>query len=251
MLTVIVIGAIGLGLVALVRALKKRLAGMWENAKEGGVILSTPKRYLSHVFLPSFVSYLCKLGVVAIFLGAFAIPVTFESIMWVVGSGSLANVASFTPGAVGVTQATNALALKTCCGVANDVAIDYSTAQQLITTAWNQVLAIVMLLWVFGWSGGKQLVGASYTDAKTKVAETKEERRRKKEAKRAEKERRRGGRRLGRRLGQFLSRPVADLPGRGRDQPEDERRHDRQEAVDQRRRDRLVIGRPEGDQRAR
>ena len=116
-LTVIVIAAIGLGLVALARALKKRLAGMWENAKEGGIILSTPKRYLSHVFLPSFVSYLCKLGVVAIFLGAFAIPVTFESIMWVVGSGSLANVASFTPGAVGVTQATNALALNTCCDV--------------------------------------------------------------------------------------------------------------------------------------
>ena len=165
---------------------------MWENAKEGGVILSTPKRYLSHVFLPSFVSYLCKLGVVAIFLGAFAIPVTFESIMWVVGSGSLANVASFTPGAVGVTQATNALALNTCCDVSNSVAIDYSTAQQLITTAWNQVLAIVMLLWVFGWSGGKQLVGASYTDAKTKVAETKEERRRKKEAKQGREGARRG-----------------------------------------------------------
>jgi uncharacterized membrane protein YbhN (UPF0104 family) len=172
-LTLIVIAAIGVGLVVLARALRKRLAGMWENAKEGGVILSTPKRYMSRVFLPSFVSYLCKLGVVAIFLGAFAIPVTFESIMWVVGSGSLANVASFTPGAVGVTQATNALALSTCCDVANDVAIDYSTAQQLITTAWNQLLAIVMLLWVFGWSGGKQLVGESYRDAKLKAAEQK------------------------------------------------------------------------------
>ena len=104
---------------------------------------------------------------------------------------SLAHLA-ITPGAVGVTQATNALALKTCCDVPNSVAVDYSTAQQLITTAWNQLLAIVMLLWVFGWSGGKQLVGASYTDAKTKVAETKEERRRKKEAKQAEKERREG-----------------------------------------------------------
>jgi uncharacterized membrane protein YbhN (UPF0104 family) len=184
-LTAIVIAAIGVGLLALARALKKRLAAMWEHAKEGGVILSTPKRYMTHVFLPSFVSYLCKLGVIAIFLGAFAIPVTFESVMWVVGSGSLANVASFTPGAVGVTQATNALALNTCCDVANDVAIDYSTAQQLITTAWNQILAIVMLLWVFGWSGGKQLVGASYTDAKQKVEDTKEERRLKKEAKKA------------------------------------------------------------------
>jgi uncharacterized membrane protein YbhN (UPF0104 family) len=192
-LTVVVVAAIGVGLVALARALKKRLAGMWEHAKEGGVILSTPKRYMTRVFLPSFLSYLCKLGVVAIFLGAFAIPVTFESIMWVVGSGSLANVASFTPGAVGVTQATNALALSTCCDVANDVAIDYSTAQQLITTAWNQILAIVMLLWVFGWSGGKQLVTVSYADAKTKVAETKEERRAKKEAKKEARRREQGG----------------------------------------------------------
>ena len=188
-LTVIIVAGIALGLIALARVLKRRLAAMWENAKEGGVILSTPKRYLSRVFLPSFLSYLCKLGVIAIFLGAFAIPVTFESIMWVVGSGSLANVASFTPGAVGVTQATNALALKTCCDVANNVAIDYSTAQQLITTAWNQLFAIVLLLWVFGWSGGKELVGTSYTDAKTKVADTKEERARKKAAKKAEKER--------------------------------------------------------------
>ena len=96
--------------------------------------------------------------VIGIFLAAFAIPVTFESIMWVVGSGSLANVASFTPGAVGVTQATNALALKTCCNVPQSQAIDYSTAQQLITTAWNQIFALVLVIVVFGWVGGKQLV---------------------------------------------------------------------------------------------
>ena len=56
--------------------------------------------------------------VIGIFLAAFAIPVTFESVMWVTGSGSLANVVSVTPGAVGITQATNALALDTCCDVA-------------------------------------------------------------------------------------------------------------------------------------
>src|SRR4029453_11893821 len=146
-----------------------------ENAKEGGVILSTPKRYVTRAFLPSLSSWLCKLAVPGIFLAAFGIPVTFESIIWVVGSGSLANVASFTPGAVGVTQATNALALKTCCDVQNSVAIDYSTAQQLIVTAWNQLLAVVLLLWVFGWTGGKQLVGTSYADAKTKGGEPKGE----------------------------------------------------------------------------
>ena len=46
----------------------------------------------TRAFLPSFLSWTCKLIVIGIFLAAFAIPVTFESIMWVVGSGSLANV---------------------------------------------------------------------------------------------------------------------------------------------------------------
>jgi hypothetical protein len=149
------------------------------------VILSTPKRYFSRVFLPSFLGWLCKVALTAVFLAAFAIPVTFESIMWVFGSGSLANVASFTPGAVGITQATNALALKTCCNVPNDVAVNYSTAQQLVTTAWDQVVAIVLVVWVFGWTGGKQLVGQSYADAKVTVEETKEGRKRAREEKRA------------------------------------------------------------------
>ena len=105
------------------------------------------------------------------------------------GSGSLANVVSFTPGAVGITQATNALALDTCCDVAKSTAVDYSTAQQLITTAWNVVVAIVLTVWVFGWSGGKQLVEESYADAKVKVAEQKAQhaegrRRRKRSARR-------------------------------------------------------------------
>ena len=82
------------------------------------------------------------MAVIAIFLAAFAIPVTFNSIMWVIGSGSLANVASFTPGAIGVTQATNALALKTCCDVPNNTAVAYSTAQQLVTSAWNVIVRV-------------------------------------------------------------------------------------------------------------
>jgi uncharacterized membrane protein YbhN (UPF0104 family) len=191
-LTLIVVLGVAALLVVLGRIFWRQVKKLWAQAKQGGAILATPRRYLSHAFLPSFLSWLCKLGVVAIFLAAFGIAVTFESVIWVVGSGSLANVASFTPGAVGVTQATNALALKTCCDVQNSVAVDYSTAQQLITTAWNQVVAIVLVLWVFGWTGGKQLVGGAYADAKVQVAETKaarkEKRLEKKEAKRKARE---------------------------------------------------------------
>ena len=98
----------------------RQVKKLWLQAKQGGVILSRPKEYFTRAFLPSLLSWLCKLTVIGIFLAAFAIPVTFESIMWVTGSGSLANVVSVTPGAVGITQATNALALDTCCDVPNE-----------------------------------------------------------------------------------------------------------------------------------
>ena len=174
-LTSLVVALVLVGIAALVRLCWHWVKKLWAQAKEGGAILVTPKVYLRRAFLPELLSWLCKLAVVGIFLAAFAIPVTFESIMWVVGSGSLANVASFTPGAVGVTQATNALALKTCCHVPQSQAIDYSTAQQLVTTAWNQIVALVLVCWVFGWSGGKKLVRESYTEAKEKTEETKAE----------------------------------------------------------------------------
>ena len=173
-------------IVILVRIFWTQLKKLWEKAKQGGAILSRPTEYLTRAFLPELLSWLCKLAVIGIFLAAFAIPVTFESIMWVTGSGSLANVVSFTPGAVGITQATNALALDTCCDVATSTAVDYSTAQQLITTAWNILLALVLVVLVFGWTGGKLLVGQSYTDAKVKVAEQKTQRADKKAQKQAE-----------------------------------------------------------------
>ena len=173
-------------IVILGRIFWRQLKKLWLKAKQGGVILSRPKEYLTRVFLPSLLSWLCKLAVIGIFLAAFAIPVTFESVMWVTGSGSLANTVSFTPGAVGITQATNALALDTCCDVPADTAVAYSTAQQLITTAWNVLFAIVLVVFVFGWSGGKLLVGESYTEAKAKVAEQKEQRAEKKAAKKRE-----------------------------------------------------------------
>jgi hypothetical protein len=46
----------------------------------------------------------------------------------------------------------------------------YSLGQQLLTTAWNQIFAIGMLVWAFGWTGGKQLVKDSYGKAKAEAA---------------------------------------------------------------------------------
>ena len=186
--TLIIVGGGILLIVILGRIFWRQVKKLWGQAKQGGAILAHPTRYLTRAFLPSLLSWLCKLAVIGIFLAAFAIPVTFESIMWVTGSGSLANVVSFTPGAVGITQATNALALNTCCGVANDTAVAYSTAQQLVTTAWNVIFALILVVAVFGWTGGKSLISESYAGAKEKTAEQKAARAEKRAAKRAERE---------------------------------------------------------------
>ena len=182
--TILIVAGGGFLIVVVGRIFWRQVKKLWVQAKQGGVILATPKRYLTRAFLPSLASWLCKLAVTGIFLAAFTIPVTFESIMWITGSGSLANVVSFTPGAVGITQATNALALDTCCDVANQTAVAYSSAQQLIVTAWNVVFALVLTVLVFGWTGGKVLVGDAYSDAKVKVADQKEQRAAKRQAKR-------------------------------------------------------------------
>jgi uncharacterized membrane protein YbhN (UPF0104 family) len=187
LLFVAILAGLAVLLVILGRIFWRQLKKLWVEAKQGGVILSQPKKYMEWAFLPSFLSWLCKLIVTGIFLAAFAIPVTFESIMWVSGSGSLAGTTSFTPGAIGVMQATNALALKTCCGVPHNTAVAYSTAQQLITTAWNVIFALILVVLVFGWSGGKELVGSSYGQAKEKAVDMKEERKRKKAEKKAAK----------------------------------------------------------------
>ena len=119
----------------------------------------------------------------AIFLAGYGIPVTFHSIMSVIGGNSLANTVSATPGGVGINQAVNTIALEKYTDAATATA--YSLGQQLAVTAWNIAFAVVVVVWAFGWTGGKLLVRQSYDDAKVKAAEQKEQRAAKKAAKRA------------------------------------------------------------------
>jgi uncharacterized membrane protein YbhN (UPF0104 family) len=168
-------------LVLLVRVFWSKLRGLWAKAKQGGAILSEPRAYAMKVLLPSFGAWLAKLAVIAVFLAAYAIPVTFHTVMTVAGGNSLANTVSATPGGVGINQAINTASLSSVTDPATAAA--YSTGQQLIVTAWNVLLGVALVIWAFGWTGGKELVGGSYTDAKTKVAEQKAERAAKKQAK--------------------------------------------------------------------
>ena len=184
--TAIIAVGVVFGVVILCRLAWRWLKKLWAQAKQGGKILADWKAFLGRVFLPEFLGWCCKLGVIALFLAAYSIPVSFHTVMRIVGGNSIANVASVTPGGVGVNQAFNVASLN---GVTDSTtATAYSVAQQLVTTAWNILFAIVLVAWAFGWSGGKKLVGDSYTDAKAKAADQKAQHTAKKQAKKAAKQ---------------------------------------------------------------
>jgi len=180
----IIAGAVLLGLL-LIRIFWRWVKKFWEGAKEGGAILSDFPKYVRWVLLPQMGGYAAKVMVIIVFLAAYGIPVTFGSVMSVLGSNQLANILSFTPGGIGVNQAFNSFALESY--TTTTTATAYSLGQQLITTAFNVGFAIVLICVVFGWQGGSKLVKDSYSDAKVKKEEMSAERHDKREAKRAAK----------------------------------------------------------------
>jgi uncharacterized membrane protein YbhN (UPF0104 family) len=181
---VLLLGAVYL-IYLVVRAIWPKVVKWWDEAKEGGGVLTEPRTYFARVFLPEGIAWLASLGVMAVFLAAYDITVSFDTLMRIAGGNSIANVTSVTPGGAGVNQAFNVASLNGITSPTNATA--YSVAQQFVTTAWNILFGIVLMAWVFGWSGGKELVSTSYVDAKEKAAEQKASRAEKKEAKKAAK----------------------------------------------------------------
>jgi uncharacterized membrane protein YbhN (UPF0104 family) len=175
LVVLIAVGAVVL-LALLARIFWERLAGIRAQMASGGAILRSPRRALTDLALPELGSYAARLAIVAVFLGAYGIPVSFHNVATVTASNSISNSVSATPGGVGVTQAMNSAALSGSTDAATATA--YSIGQQLIISAWNVVFAVLLVSWVFGWSGGKALVESSYRDAKVKSRELKAKRKR-------------------------------------------------------------------------
>jgi len=179
--TVILVAGVAALIYLIARMLRERIREWWGEAKVGGQILTHPRAYFGRVLFPEVISYAAMLGIIAVFLGAYNIPVSFHTIMRVVAGNSIANATSVTPGGAGVVQGFNVLSLKGITSSANANA--YSVAQQLVTTAWGILFAIVMLIRAFGWSDGRTLVAQSYGQAKEKSAEQSAARKAKRQAK--------------------------------------------------------------------
>jgi uncharacterized membrane protein YbhN (UPF0104 family) len=180
--TALLVVGVAMILFLVAQSLRERIAEWWEEAKVGGGIVVHPRAFLGRVVLPQAISWAAGLGIIAVFLGAYDIPVSFHTIMRVVAGNSIANMTAVTPGGAGVTQAFNVVSLKGITSASNATA--YSVAQQLVVTSWSILFAIVVLVRAFGWTGGKTLVTQSYTEARQKTSEKSAERKARRHAKR-------------------------------------------------------------------
>jgi uncharacterized membrane protein YbhN (UPF0104 family) len=116
---VLVLGAVLL-LVLVCRFFWNRGAKLRGELKSGGAVLGQPRRFAIGVALPAVGSFAARLGIVAVFLAAFSIPVSFHIVVAVGGANSIASSLSFTPGGVGVTQAPNVVVLERVALSAHD-----------------------------------------------------------------------------------------------------------------------------------
>jgi uncharacterized membrane protein YbhN (UPF0104 family) len=155
-------------LAVVIRVFWPKLRRFWLQAKQGGAIVSSPRRYAVQVFLPSLAGYTAKLAGIGVMLAAFSIPVTAGSILHVVAGNSIATNAAATPGGAGVTQAISVVALHDYTDA--QTATAYSVAHQLVGTAWGLSLAIILVLSVFGWTDGRAIVKTAYAEAKDRAA---------------------------------------------------------------------------------
>jgi uncharacterized membrane protein YbhN (UPF0104 family) len=140
----------------------RRLKRVWEEARQGGSIVRDPRAYAVRVAFPQLLAWCCRVAVVGLLLAAYRIPVHFHTLMSVLGGNSVANLASVTPGGIGVNQAFNVASLRDVTSPANANA--FSVAHQLLTTVWSIVFAAATLGIAFGAAGGR-LVAQAYAEA--------------------------------------------------------------------------------------
>ena len=106
--------------------------------------------------MPSALSYTCRMGVTAVFMAAFDLPVTLFTVFLVASSHTLSQLFAITPGGVGQTQALDLVTLRRYASSENIAA--FSVTQDSVITAWNIVLGVTVMLWAFGYTQTKAML---------------------------------------------------------------------------------------------
>jgi uncharacterized membrane protein YbhN (UPF0104 family) len=152
----VIVVAGGALVLAVVRILWRRAQKKWEEAKDGGVIVTMPRKFLVQVVGVEALSYAARMGVNATFMYAYDIPVSVTNVFLIVAAASISGTFAIAPGALGAQTALANVVLK---DVAPASAISaYTIGQGVITTAWNALFGLTMLARTIGWNATRELL---------------------------------------------------------------------------------------------
>jgi glycosyltransferase 2 family protein len=143
-------------LMLLVRRLWPRVARVRGQIVAGAAILGSPWRYLGAVFLPSLLSYLCRIAIFGVVMASFGIKLTVVTLILALAAHAVAGAIRFTPSGFGTTQAIDLLILHTFASAATITA--YSLTEGMLMTTLSLVFGIAALIWALGWTQAKGLV---------------------------------------------------------------------------------------------
>jgi hypothetical protein len=99
------------------------------------------------------------MGVTAVFMAAFDLPVTLFTVFLVASSHTLSQLFAITSGGVGQTQALDLVTLRRYASSQSIAA--FSVTQDSVITAWNIVLGVAVMLWAFGYTQTKAMLTRS------------------------------------------------------------------------------------------
>jgi uncharacterized membrane protein YbhN (UPF0104 family) len=147
--------AIGIGAIVAFVVLARRAEAFWEHLKQGVAIFREPRRYLREVAGWQLAGWCCRFASFWLFLDAFHIGGSFQTVLLVMSVQAITGALPFTPGGVGAQQA---LLVATLAGPSHTAVLSYSVGQQLAVTAWSVMLAFGVLLFVFHITDWRRLI---------------------------------------------------------------------------------------------
>ena len=137
---------LGVGFVVAFAILARRVEMFWQRIKQGVVILTTPRRYLTKVASWQGVGWLFRFGSFWLFLEAFGIGGSVANVMLVMSVQAISTIVPLTPGGAGAQQA---LLVATLEGPSRAAVLSYSVGTQIATAVWAVIMGFASILLVF------------------------------------------------------------------------------------------------------
>lgn len=154
-LLLLTLTVLGIGTVALFALLARRAQDVWQHLKQGVAIFREPRRYLREVALWQLGGWLLRFASFWLFLEAFGIGGSAETVLLVMSVLAISGALPLTPGGAGAQQA---LLVATLNGPSRTAVLAYSVGQQIAVTAFSIAVSFITLGIVFRTGDWKGLV---------------------------------------------------------------------------------------------